>query len=162
MPGIVLTSMAGTAPGGLIEGIADFVRLREALGPPHWFGGKGRRDRGDKWDAGYQKTAFFLDWLEEKNGLGTVGRINDSLRTGRYDEEAGFWQSLFGDGKTIKVLWDEYVAAHDTEKEAKDEAVVNEEHPTSTAPEAAKTNRSTTSTARLSYESDDIVVVEKE
>lgn len=154
---------SGSAPGGLIEGIADFVRLKEGLGPPHWFGEKGRRDTGDKWDAGYQKTAFFLDWLEEKHGLGTVGRINDALRSGRYDE-AGFWQSLFGDGKTIKVLWDEYVAAQDPGKEANEKAAVAEKEarPTNTAPEKAGTNRSTTPTARVSHESDDIVVVERE
>lgn len=26
----------GTAPGGLIEGIADWVRLKAGLVPPHW------------------------------------------------------------------------------------------------------------------------------
>ncbi|KAF8759861.1 Plant basic secretory protein [Rhizoctonia solani] len=26
----------GTAPGGLIEGVADFVRLRAGFAPPHW------------------------------------------------------------------------------------------------------------------------------
>lgn len=26
----------GTCPGGLIEGIADWVRLRAGLSPPHW------------------------------------------------------------------------------------------------------------------------------
>jgi len=36
----------GTAPGGLIEGISDFVRMKAGLGPPHW------KRKGDSWDAG--------------------------------------------------------------------------------------------------------------
>jgi hypothetical protein len=36
----------GTTPGGLIEGIADWVRLRHDLAPPHWTRG------GTNWDDG--------------------------------------------------------------------------------------------------------------
>ena len=49
----------GRAPGGLIEGIADFVRLKAELSPPHW-----KKEKPEQWDAGYQTTAFFLEWLE--------------------------------------------------------------------------------------------------
>lgn len=71
----------GTCPGGLIEGIAgastamacsphsssiilvpDFVRLHASLSPPHW----NRDSIPDKWDAGYQSTGYFLDWLEQR------------------------------------------------------------------------------------------------
>ena len=47
----------GTAPGGLIEGIADFVRLKAGLAPLHW------RRGGGKWDAGcmYISIMSFLD-----------------------------------------------------------------------------------------------------
>ena len=41
----------GTCPGGVIEGIADWVRLGEGLGPPHW----SERGGDDKW-AGYEVT----------------------------------------------------------------------------------------------------------
>lgn len=44
----------GTCPGGIIEGIADWVRLGAGLGPPHW--GKG----GERWDQGYEATGAFL------------------------------------------------------------------------------------------------------
>ncbi len=93
------------APGGLIEGIADFVRLKASLAPPHWKGPKG--ELGEKWDAGYQKTAYFLDYLEEQHGSGTVGKINDVLRTKAYDEKH-FWEGIFGKGMNVDVLWKAY------------------------------------------------------
>ena len=46
----------GTCPGGLVEGIADYVRLRCGHGPPHWE----RRWRDCAWDDGYERTAYFL------------------------------------------------------------------------------------------------------
>ncbi|KAJ4002211.1 peptidase of plants and bacteria-domain-containing protein [Lentinula boryana] len=64
----------GTAPGGLIEGIADCVRLHEKLSPPHWKRappkGKHVPEPDGKWvwdwnwDAGYERTAYFLDWID--------------------------------------------------------------------------------------------------
>lgn len=90
----------GTAPGGLIEGIADFVRLRAALSPPHW-----KKEAGGDWDAGYQHTAYFLEWIEGRFGDGCVKRINETLRTKKYEEE-GFWKGLFG--QTVENLWMEY------------------------------------------------------
>lgn len=66
----------GACPGGLVEGIADWVRLGAGLGAPHW-----RRGAvPDRWDQGYERTAYFLDWLEGKFGRGTVRRMNEALR----------------------------------------------------------------------------------
>lgn len=66
----------GACPGGLVEGVADWVRLSAGLGPPHW-----RRGAvPDRWDQGYERTAYFLDWLEGRFGMGTVRRINEALR----------------------------------------------------------------------------------
>lgn len=90
----------GTCPGGLIEGIADFVRLKAGFVPPHW-----KKEAGGDWDAGYQHTGYFLDYLEEKFGEGTVIKINDRLRDRKYDEEA-FWHHCCGDD--IKKLWKRY------------------------------------------------------
>lgn len=92
----------GTCPGGLIEGIADWVRLRCKLSPPHWR----RDDTGKKWDGGYQHTAYFLEYLEGQFGEGTVRRINDKLRDHKYVEEL-FWTGLFG--RRVGHLWEEYV-----------------------------------------------------
>jgi len=128
----------GTAPGGLIEGIADFVRLRSNLSPPHWKrpGSKSavtnppepratqapgvespQKDMsedpvkveadGDKWDDGYQKTAYFLDWLDKNYGHGIIARMNETMRTTKYEENE-FWTSLFGEEQNIDVLWKKY------------------------------------------------------
>lgn len=90
----------GEAPGGLIEGIADWVRLRADLAPPHW-----KRVCGDRWDAGYQFTAWFLDWLEDKYGAGTVPRLNCMLKDVKYEEKR-YWGE--GCGKSVQELWGEY------------------------------------------------------
>ncbi len=92
----------GKAPGGLIEGIADWVRLRADLSPPHW-----KRTIGDRWDAGYQSTAWFLDWLEDKYGPGTVPRLNRMLKDIEYDEKK-YWRDRCGLHKNVQELWKEY------------------------------------------------------
>lgn len=91
----------GTCPGGLIEGIADWVRLKANLGAPHWR----RANLPERWDEGYEKTAYFLEWLEGRFGEGTVRRINATLRTERYEKDK-FWQGLFG--FEVESLWQEY------------------------------------------------------
>ncbi|KAJ5301416.1 hypothetical protein PENANT_c023G08639 [Penicillium antarcticum] len=105
-------------PGGLIEGIADFVRLKSGLEPPHWKKPQSKEGRSEKWDSGYQHTAFFLAWLEDvRVGKGAVGMLNDRLLRVGYvgeDEEGneavggrvGFWRGLFGTG--VADLWEEY------------------------------------------------------
>ncbi|KAI4170149.1 MAG: hypothetical protein LQ343_005155 [Gyalolechia ehrenbergii] len=93
-------SAYGTAPGGLVEGMADFVRLKAGLSPPHW-----KKERRDSWDQGYQHTGYFLDWIETQYGEGSVRRINEALMNKRYDEEA-FWTGLFS--KSVQELWKEY------------------------------------------------------
>jgi hypothetical protein len=92
----------GHAPGGLIEGIADWVRLGAGLAPPHWK--RGEEAKG-KWDAGYQHTAYFLQYLEERFGKGTVRRLNEGLR-GRKYEEKPFWTGILG--CPVEQLWEDY------------------------------------------------------
>ncbi|POS78312.1 plant Basic Secretory protein [Diaporthe helianthi] len=92
----------GKCPGGLVEGIADWVRLSARLGAPHW-----RRDAvPDRWDQGYERTAYFLDWLERRFGRGTVRRMNEALRVREY-KQTEFWTGLFG--YDVDVLWKEYL-----------------------------------------------------
>jgi hypothetical protein len=105
-------------PGGLIEGIADFVRLKARLDPPHWKKPQSASERESKWDAGYQHTAYFLAWIEDvRVGEGAIGMLNDRLlRVGYVGEdedkeksltaEIGFWRGLFG--MEVAELWAEY------------------------------------------------------
>ncbi|KAI8532732.1 hypothetical protein RHMOL_Rhmol11G0236400 [Rhododendron molle] len=52
----------GQAPLGLIDGIADFMRLKAGYVPDYW-----RQPRsGNKWDESYDIMAWFLDYC---NGL---------------------------------------------------------------------------------------------
>jgi hypothetical protein len=96
-------SALGTAPGGLIEGIADWVRLKAGFAPPHW------KRRGDsEWDAGYERTGYFLEWLEEAHGADVVRRINDGLRNCKYESD-DFWHACCG--KTVEHLWKDYKAS---------------------------------------------------
>lgn len=111
----------GTAPGGLIEGVADWVRLRADLSPPHW-----KRTTGDRWDVGYQVTAWFLDWLEDKYGAGTVARLNHILKDTEYEEKK-YWRDRCGLPEDVHGLWKEYkrwLADEDKTEKGKDE----EEH----------------------------------
>ncbi|KAF9486422.1 plant basic secretory protein [Pholiota conissans] len=90
----------GSCPGGLIEGMADYVRLQADLGPPHW------KPKGGKWDMGYDGTAYFLNWIEQKIGKGTVRKLNACMKGRKYHEK------MFEDlcGKSVDTLWMEYCA----------------------------------------------------
>jgi len=77
----------GKCPGGLIEGIADYVRMKSGLGAKHWTKWPANEGtRGKKWDEGYQKTAWFLEWLEETCRKGVVGELNETMRAGEWDD----------------------------------------------------------------------------
>ncbi|KAF8628278.1 hypothetical protein AX15_004042 [Amanita polypyramis BW_CC] len=96
-----------TCPGGLIEGIADFVRLRTGLAPPHW-----TTDKDGNWDAGYEKTGYFLNWIETRQAnagtLGFVKSLNLAMRHKRFDP------SIFADLTQLPLdgLWDLYCNAN--------------------------------------------------
>ena len=112
----------GSPPSGLTEGIADFVRLKSGLKPPHWKRPLSSGERPTKWDQGYQHTAYFLSWLEDvRAGAGSVGAVNDRLLRVGYVQgldnhvalegsegvpEKSFWQYIFGVG--VLQLWEEY------------------------------------------------------
>jgi hypothetical protein len=101
----------GKCPGGLIEGMADYVRLRASLGPPHWRPNK----RGDKWDAGYERTGYFLNWIERTRGEGTVMQINGAMKGRAYSP------SIFlVTGKTVDVLWEQYCKKIDSARTRQD------------------------------------------
>jgi hypothetical protein len=121
----------GTCPGGLIEGIADWVRLSCSLSPPHW-----KRHADGDWDAGYERTAYFLEYLEDRFGEGTVRRMNEKLRIQRYHQKQ-FWTELVG--RPVEQLWGDYreklKTDDDTVVVSKEEVSEDEVHrtPSSTA-----------------------------
>ncbi|WRX16285.1 hypothetical protein QQP08_008772 [Theobroma cacao] len=84
--------------GKLIEGIADFVRLKAGYVPAGW----AQPGQGDKWYDGYSVTARFLDYCE---GLrpGFVAELNRKMRDG-YSTD--FFSQLLG--KTVDQLWADY------------------------------------------------------
>ncbi|XP_004304055.1 PREDICTED: uncharacterized protein LOC101291548 [Fragaria vesca subsp. vesca] len=89
-------------PGGLIEGIADFVRLRAGYAPSHWV----QPGEGDRWDQGYDVTARFLDYCTSlKDGF--VAELNNKLKT-------GYSVNYFADilGKNVDQLWADYKAKY--------------------------------------------------
>lgn len=122
----------GTCPGGLIEGVADWVRLRAGLGAKHW-----KQEAEGKWDGGYQHTGYFLEYLEQRFGNGTVRKLNACLKSGKYDEK-----KLFGDccdGHNVEALWKDY--AEDLKKrQGKQDSTEDEPvkpvptHPAKTSP----------------------------
>ncbi|KAL6304872.1 plant basic secretory protein [Sparassis latifolia] len=96
----------GTCPGGLVEGVADWVRLRAGFVPPHW-----RAGRGDKWDAGYDSTAYFLEWIESRYGCGTVRELNATMKDKEYTP--AIFEELTGhDVKGLWKLYREYIATN--------------------------------------------------
>ena len=113
-------SALGTAPGGLIEGVADWVRLKAGLAPPHW-----TKKQGGDWDAGYQHTGYFLEHLENKFGEGSVRRVNDSLRKTKYNEDK-FWKAIFG--RSVGGLWEDYQKRLEKQLEVEEEPVIVERH----------------------------------
>ncbi|KAA8545813.1 hypothetical protein F0562_020736 [Nyssa sinensis] len=93
---------SGQTPGGLIEGIADFVRLKAGYAPAHWV----QPGQGDRWDQGYDVTAHFLDYCNSlRNGF--VAELNRKMRSG-YD--ATYYVELLG--KTVDQLWSDYKAKY--------------------------------------------------
>lgn len=90
------------APEGLIEGIADIVRLKVNYAPSNWV----LLGQGDRWDQGFDVTAKFLDYCNIlRNGF--VAELNKKMRS-------GYSNSYFVDllGKTVDQLWCKYIAKY--------------------------------------------------
>ncbi|KAF5198739.1 Plant basic secretory protein (BSP) family protein [Thalictrum thalictroides] len=92
----------GQAPGGLIEGIADYIRLKAGYAPSHWV----KQGGGDKWDQGYDVTARFLEYCSSLRA-GFVAELNAKMRTGYSNN---FFYDLLG--KTVDQLWSDYKAKY--------------------------------------------------
>ncbi|KAL2939171.1 Basic secretory protease [Bienertia sinuspersici] len=78
----------GQGNPGLIEGIADYVRLKAGYIANGWV----KPGDGDKWDAGYSVTARFLDYCDSLMG-GFVAQLNKKMKDGYSDS---FFEDLLG------------------------------------------------------------------
>ncbi|PUZ38486.1 hypothetical protein GQ55_9G200600 [Panicum hallii var. hallii] len=88
----------GRANGGLIEGIADYVRLKAGYAPGHWV----KPGQGDRWDQGYDVTARFLDYCGSLKP-GFVAQLNAKMKDGYSDD---FFAQILG--KSVQQLWQDY------------------------------------------------------
>jgi hypothetical protein len=84
------------APGGFIEGIADFLRLKSSYIPSHW-----HLAPGGSWQDGYQRTGYFLNWLEQAHCPNFVAAFNASLRLDGYQQKV--FETLTG--FELQDLW---------------------------------------------------------
>jgi Peptidase of plants and bacteria len=92
----------GTCHGGIVEGIADYCRLKCGFGSQNW----SKSPPKDKtWKVGYETCGFFLQWLEEKGLQNFVVNLNDRLENCLWSED--LFKELAGD--TIGNLWTEYL-----------------------------------------------------
>ncbi|KAJ7762401.1 hypothetical protein DFH07DRAFT_814263 [Mycena maculata] len=108
----------GTAPGGLIEGIAGadpaIVTTRRLTAHVQTLcacartsgrrTGSARRAATRSGTRGYQTTAYFLDWIDRRAGAGTVRALNAELEGKDYD--AAVFERLTGE--SVNTLWRRY------------------------------------------------------
>ncbi|KAG4424070.1 hypothetical protein IFR04_002766 [Cadophora malorum] len=91
-----------SVPPGLIEGIADWVRLRSGLGREEW-----KASSEGRWDQGYDHTAYFLEYLSRRFDDSVVVGLNQRTFSGEIDD--GLWAELCGE--KIDRLWIDYGAS---------------------------------------------------
>ncbi|PIA27048.1 hypothetical protein AQUCO_08300022v1 [Aquilegia coerulea] len=91
----------GQAPK-VVEGIADYVRLKAGYAPSHWV----KEGGGDEWDQRSDVTARFLDYCSSLRA-GFVAELNAKMRTS-YNNT--FFVDLLG--KTVDQLWSDYKAKY--------------------------------------------------
>ncbi|XP_061373890.1 uncharacterized protein LOC133316183 [Gastrolobium bilobum] len=94
----------GEAPSGLIEGIADFVRMKAGYAAENW----NPPCVGYDWCQGNEVTAHFLNYCDGiRNGF--VADLNKKMKTG-YSES--YFSELLG--KPVSQLWSDYKAMNMT------------------------------------------------
>ncbi|KAI3445932.1 hypothetical protein Pfo_002597 [Paulownia fortunei] len=93
----------GTAPGGLTEGVADYVMIKSNYYDPDGYTKPGE---GGRWDEGYGVTARFLEYCDSlRNGF-TV-KLNNKMREVYKDE---YFLDLLG--KPLDQVWSDYKAKY--------------------------------------------------
>ncbi|KAG8368437.1 hypothetical protein BUALT_Bualt15G0045400 [Buddleja alternifolia] len=93
----------GSAPGGLTEGIADYVMVKSKYYFPGTYTKPGE---GGRWDEGYGVTERFLEYCDGLKKGFTV-ELNNKMRKVYRDEY--FMEML---GKPLEQVWSEYKAKY--------------------------------------------------
>ena len=93
--------------GALVEGMADFVRIRAGH---HRMD---RRSEGGAWTDAYTTSGFFFSWLAGPGGLQTDGRVpaDPDIGWAINQQMNGSWdEQVFVDrvGTDVATLWQEY------------------------------------------------------
>lgn len=96
----------GTAPRGLINGIADYVRLKGGHASKSW----PRKGSGSRWDDGFAITAYFLEYCNDLKP-GFVANLNALMK---YSYSEAFFVQLLG--KSVHQLWGDYKLAYATRR----------------------------------------------
>jgi hypothetical protein len=101
----------GNSDGALIEGVADFVRVRAG------YYGPGRCGGGDSWDGAYTISGCFFSWLagpcdyhdvhHPQNDLDIGYRINLIIAEGKSAVQSEIETSF---GSDVGALWTQYKA----------------------------------------------------
>ena len=97
-----------TQTSGITEGIADWCLVQLGY---HTVAGQRPSGGGTAWDAGYDTTAFFLDYVEKTAGGGTPGfvrALNASMNTTTWSPSV--ITGMNTQGKTVDQLWSDYKA----------------------------------------------------
>ena len=97
-----------TQTSGVTEGIADWCLVQLGY---HTVAGQRPSGGGTAWDAGYDTTAFFLDYVEKTAGGGTPGfvrALNASMNTTTWSPSV--ITGMNTQGKTVDQLWSDYKA----------------------------------------------------
>jgi len=88
-----------TLESGVIEGIADYVRLKAGLVPSHW-----KQIKTGKWNAGYNATGYFLDFVQNQAKIPFVQQLNETMWNQPWDPSIIEKMT----GKSVEVWWDLY------------------------------------------------------
>lgn len=99
---------AVSAPGWLVEGIADYVRW--FLYEPQTGGAEitARNFDSARYDGSYRITANFLNWAVQKHDRELVRKLNAAAREGRYEE--ALWETWTG--KSVRELGGDWKSEH--------------------------------------------------
>jgi hypothetical protein len=103
-----LFQASNTGPGGMVEGMADYVRIRAEL-----YGPNRKPQKGGNWDSPYTTGGFFFSYLHGANKLHDIEYSSPDPQSGRalHARQMSNWnvsafQEIFG--KDVSELWNEY------------------------------------------------------